>query len=116
MFIPTDVPVYGVEISRIAPFVFGAITNLTVDVAVSVVDKGWNIDAQGTHSGVQGTGLWKIGMWASASSDGIGSKIGFISQVNRLLCYLFYLQGHCWTSRGNNWVLLPIDKYSVLLP
>ena len=82
---------YGVEISRIAPFVFGAVTNITVDVAVLVIHRGWESVTQGTNTGVKGTGLWKIGMWASASSDGIGSKVGFISQVNRLFVLFIYL-------------------------
>ena len=69
------VPVSGVEISRIAPFVFGAITNLTVDVTMSVIDFDWE------YSDIEGSDLWKIGMWASANSDGIGTKIGFVSQV-----------------------------------
>ncbi len=44
--------------------------NITVEIKIN--KKG---------QGVEGSGLWKMGVWASANDDGSGDRIGYEEQV-----------------------------------
>ena len=68
----TDVPVYNVELIGVKPVQPEIENDITVDVEISVHGDGGNAN---------GTGLWKISMWASEDANGRGRRIGFKEQV-----------------------------------
>ncbi len=51
----------------------GVVNDLEIDLNLQINEKG---------QGVEGQGLWKVGMWASANADGSGERVGHIEQVN----------------------------------
>ena len=68
----TDVLVYNVDIFGVKPVQPETENDITVDVEISAHVDGGNAN---------GTGLWKLSMWASEDANGRGRRIGFKEQV-----------------------------------
>ncbi|XP_072044609.1 uncharacterized protein [Amphiura filiformis] len=70
---------YYVPVWKVTPETPGTVfQNATNDLLVNLNVK---INQGGLGHGIEGTGLWKVGMWASANDDGSGERMGFKEQV-----------------------------------
>ncbi|XP_072045330.1 uncharacterized protein [Amphiura filiformis] len=69
---PYYVPVWKVTPRTLATIFTNVVNDLVVDLNLKINDQGQT---------VEGTGLWKIGMWASANDDGSGERKGYKEQV-----------------------------------
>ncbi|XP_072044608.1 uncharacterized protein [Amphiura filiformis] len=71
-FCPYYVPVWKVTPETPGTVFENAANALVVNLNVKISDRG---------QGVEGTGLWKVGMWVSANDDGSGERVGYKEQV-----------------------------------
>ena len=55
--------------------------NIIYEKAINDFFFDLNVKFYRIGEGVSGQGLWKVSMWASANSDGSGTRIGYVDQV-----------------------------------
>ncbi|XP_072044611.1 uncharacterized protein [Amphiura filiformis] len=68
---------YYVPVWKVTPVTPGTVfENAANDLVVNL-----NVKINNRGQGVEGEGLWKVGMWVSANDDGSGERVGYKEQV-----------------------------------